>query len=600
MHLGVTMSSKWKIIAVLAVSISALLSSTTFINNQKETLHLSDNQSSLMLFIFTLLILLLSTFLNLSSINRLNKKQEKLNKTSLELTKSNKRLHAILDATNESIIYTNNEGIIEDSNKVTEEIFGYKKNELIGNNIDILLPDSIKKKHKSYLDDSNIHSTRVLGENRRIYCRHKCGRKIPVEITITKIQIDNKVKYIGTIRDVSELLKEREELKKALKREEILGIKKNQLLSSASHELRTPLNAIIGFTNLLIANNSTNTINERIEQLKDIETSAELLLLLVNDLLCFTKINNGDIGLQNSNFSLNTLINECIKIKSTEIHGKNIHITTHNMDPLMIRSDKLRIKQILINLISNAIKYGHDYGHIEIKSTKQNNMLFISIKDDGIGIANDKSQLLFTPFTRLHTNLNHIEGSGIGLSLCKNIANHMGGDISYKENHPRGSIFTLSIPATEITDTSCKEEVPTDIEKTNTKILRQAKLLYVEDNIVNIRLMKAILEKHGIELHQVESGEECLDYIQDNPVDLILMDINLPNISGIETAAIIKSNFLLSHIPIIAVSASITQHHKTKQNYFIDSISKPFKPDRLVSTIDSTLTKHLQTDEDLV
>ena len=532
-------------------------------------------------------ILLIRTYSGLKK--RLAKRSYELEHLTRLLKKSERHLQAVLDGTYDGIISIDQQGRIENFNAGASAMFGYDRNEVLGKNIDIIIPDDEKYQHREVIKGAGLEGKKVIRRARQLYGQHKKGGLIPVEVTLNKIMSDDQVKYVGVIRDVSDLTLERNNLVTALAEAESANEAKNRLLSSASHELRTPLNAILGFSEILITDSESINTKQRAEHLQDIHRSAELLLLLVNDVLDFAKLDSGLVSLDLKPVRFSTLLQECLRMTQVEIDKKQIHCSVECEESGLVLADYLRLQQVLLNLLSNACKYNIDGGSIRVVAkSREPGRYCIDVIDSGIGIVADKLPDLFQPFSRLHDLRLPIEGSGIGLSLCKNLIESMGGTIEYHPNPIGGSVFTVCMPLAKKEQLECYQDqtiLPVPVARSRCRIL------YVEDNVVNIRLMKAMLSRLDIDMDSVTSGEAALDYLQAQQPDIILMDINLPGLSGRETAERIRSNHMLDKVPMIAVSASILDSLGPSDELFFDCIGKPFRAERIRSVIEQASQK---------
>lgn len=515
---------------------------------------------------------------------RLAKRSYELEHLTRLLKKSERHLQAVLDGTHDGIISIDEQGRIENFNAGAAKMFGYQRAEVVGCNIDIIIPDDEKYQHRQIIKGAALKGKKVIQRARQLYGQKKDGQLIPVEVTLNRIVSDDQVKYVGVIRDVSDLTVERNNLATALTEAESANESKNRLLSSASHELRTPLNAILGFSEILMDDFDAVAPALHRQYLKDIHRSAELLLLLVNDVLDYAKLDSGLISLDVKPVDFSVLLNESLRMMTSEISKKNIHCVVDVKSNHLLQADYLRLQQVVINLLSNACKYNIDGGLIKVVSEKRGAGCYcIDVIDTGIGIDEKKLPELYQPFARLHDLRLPIEGSGIGLSLCKNLIESMGGTLQYQNNIHSGSTFTVCMPLA----TSGQSEPRPEKNARPEAVLRRQKILYVEDNEVNVRLMKAMLMRLSVEMDSVSSAEDCFDYLQHQCPDIILMDINLPGMCGCEAAELIRKQSHYDKVPIIAVSASISDCQEGGGQVFFEAIAKPFRAERIRAVIES-------------
>ncbi|WP_339673371.1 ATP-binding protein [Dasania marina] len=492
------------------------------------------------------------------------------------LKKSERHLQAILDGSHDGIISIDNHGVIESFSLGASKTFGYDSCEVIGKDISVIILDEEKNQHKTYLKKASLTGIKYLHRSRQLYGRHKSGAPIPLEVTLNSYEENNKKKYVGVVRDISHLAVERNNLVTALQDAELASEAKNRLLSSASHELRTPLNAILGFSEILSKDNKIISDDDHFSYVQDIYSSAKLLLQLVNDVLDYAKIDSKKMKLIIDKVEVREVLQECLRMHSAAISEHKLKLKLCCKDSLWAYADRVRLKQVIINIISNAIKFNKERGLVTVDVSIENKQyVIISIADTGMGISENRITDLFEPFSRLHDLNIHIDGSGIGLSLSKNLIEKMNGEISYQNNPLGGSIFYIKIPLAK----NPIIEIP--IKQSLRKIeWGHLDVLYIEDNNVNIRLMERMLSRIGVNVNAVQSAELAYQYLESHKPNIILMDINLPGDCGHTAAKKILAMSDFTHTPILAVSASIDEMNDARDIFF-DVIGKPFKSEEL-------------------
>jgi len=381
--------------------------------------------------------------------------------------------------------------------------------------------------------------------------------------------------YRGTGSNISELTKAQKDAEKA-------NVAKSEFLSSMSHELRTPLNAILGFSQLMTDDPDEPLTENQKDSVDYILKSGKHLLTLINDILDLSKIESGHIDLSIEPITLNDILDECISLIKpfAETHEISIQRQTKPDENLQILADYTRIKQVILNLLSNAIKYNSKKGTVTlICEPVENDRLHIIIKDTGPGIPEENQIKLFSPFERLGAENSEIEGTGIGLIVCKELMEKMHGTINFKSKEGQGSSFWAEIPlamqissAHQITESILDEQefVSTDISGT---------ILYIEDNPANLHLLERIIARFpDINLISTHTAELGISIASSKDISLILMDINLPGINGIEAFHELRANPKTHIIPIVAVSANATQRDikRGTDAGFNHYLSKPF------------------------
>ena len=351
---------------------------------------------------------------------------------------------------------------------------------------------------------------------------------------------------------------------------------KQQFLSNMSHEIRTPLNSILGFTNVLLKTEISEKQNDYIQAIK---TSGKSLNLLINDILDLAKVDAGKMTFENEPFEIRKSLTSIIHSFDLKIKEKNLEIGKEfdSKIPKMLLGDSLRLNQIFLNLLSNAVKFTHK-GKISINiNLKQNNeenvIIEFAVSDSGIGIDINKINSIFQPFEQAEFNTSSsYGGTGLGLAIVKQLIESQGGTISLKSKIDEGSTFSFTLPFEK---TKVKLEYDLDEPKQYFEE-RNLRVLVAEDVLLNQLLIKIILDDFGFDQEIVNNGKIAIEKMQENVYDIILMDLQMPVMNGIEATEYIRKK-LKSTIPIIALTADVTTVNvfKCKEFGMDDYISKP-------------------------
>ena len=368
---------------------------------------------------------------------------------------------------------------------------------------------------------------------------------------------------------------------------------KTDFLSNMSHEIRTPLNAIVGFSNLLLEHQELS--DEAKEEVNDIVMASDNLLDIVNGILDISKIEANKLEIINDEYDTTKLLNELVSLSKGRLGEKPIEFKT-NFDPALPRylyGDQIRIKQIIVNILTNAIKYTKE-GWIEFKvsSVTKDDIcrLIISVEDTGIGIKQENINKLFNKFERMDVKDNiTIEGTGLGLAITKKLIDLMNGKIVVQSVYGKGSKFTVSLDQRIVKNPTIKEEEKVE----DNVVIDNKKVLLVDDNKINLKVAEKLLQKHGLNVTCCESGFDCIDLIKNGTsFDLILLDDMMPKLSGVETLKKLKEieNF---SIPTVALTANALTGMKEKylKDGFNDYLSKPIEAKELNRVINTYLNK---------
>ncbi len=372
----------------------------------------------------------------------------------------------------------------------------------------------------------------------------------------------------GIVQDITEkkyleqvLQEKNAALQHATSVAEKANLAKSTFLSSMSHELRTPLNAILGFAQLLEAGAPQPTGNQ-ITRLNEITKAGWYLLELINEILDLALIESGKLALSQGSVSLSEVMLECQSMIETQAQKCGIKIEFLLIDPAWhVKADRTRLKQVLINLLSNAVKYNREHGTVEVKCTCTPERIRIGIKDSGMGLSAEKLLQLFQPFNRLGQENGAVEGTGIGLVVTRQLVELMGGTVSVVSSVGTGSEFCIELIrefAPQLAVENCVNVQPT-LQGRDDKPLEPAPrtLLYVEDNPANLMLVEQIIEDLShVSMLSAQNGHQGIALARTHLPDVILMDINLPDMSGIEAMLILREDPATKHIPIIALSAN--------------------------------------------
>lgn len=513
-------------------------------------------------------------------------------KVGQEILDRETRIKAILDNAVDGIITINNQGLIETCNFSTEKIFGFTSDEMIGTNFEILLPEPYAALYSGYLSHYQLTGElRALGTNIEISGRRKDDSTFPMELSVTEAKLADRSVYIGIVRDISEQKLTQSNLLQAKEEAERANHAKSEFLSRMSHELRTPLNAILGFGQIL---DIKKLSPEGDDSVQHILQAGWHLTKLIDEVMDIAHIESG-----RQNISLEPLhVHELLK-SSANLMGplavvRKIEIITPMPTECnkYVIADRQRLKQVLLNIIANAVKYNHDSGTVELYCNEiPEGILRISVRDTGPGIAPQDFDKAFEPFERLSAENGPIEGSGVGLAVSKTLVKAMGGTLGLDSQLGEGSTFWIEFPLIDYT-TELAQPEEHKIEEHGAEQIAPATVLYIEDNTANFHLVEVALSlRPQIKLIEAMQGEIGIELARHHKPDLILLDLHLPVLMGDEVLARLKSYPETQKIPVIIVSANATkgQIERLLASGAYAYLTKPLNIKELLHTIDTVL-----------
>jgi PAS domain S-box-containing protein len=376
------------------------------------------------------------------------------------------RFRRLLEAAPDAILQVDEEGRIILMNRVTEEMFGYSREELLGQPIEVLIPEELRKAHVGNRAHYRTQpSTRAMGTGLALEGRRKDGSRFPVEISLSPGSSDEGFHATAIVRDTTErkladdrfraaqeqytqkLAETNRELELRSREIERADRLKSEFLASMSHELRTPLHTIIGFSELL-GEELEGPLNEKQKRfIQHIHTDSMHLLDLINDILDLSKIEAGRLELRPAPFHLAAMVMESIASVRGLAEAKSIALETFVDVPIAIEADRLRVKQVLVNLLSNAVKFTPEGGRVCVEAAVREPYVAISVVDTGVGIPPEEHASIFDKFYQVGATTKGIrEGTGLGLAITKRLVEQHGGSIGVESERNRGSRFTFTIP----------------------------------------------------------------------------------------------------------------------------------------------------------
>jgi PAS domain S-box-containing protein len=525
------------------------------------------------------------------------------------LMKTGALQHAILTSANFSIIATDEKGIIQLFNTGAERMLGYKAAEVV-NRIspsDIHDPQEVKARAEALsaelattiapgFEALAFKASRGIEDKYELTYICKDGSRFPAVVSITALRddYDEIIGYLLIGTDNSVRKRVESALNEAMAAAEKANHAKSDFLSAMSHELRTPLNAVLGFAQLIESGSPVPTSSQK-RNLDQILKAGWYLLELINEILDLSLIESGKVTLSREPVSLAEVMLECRAMIEPQAQKREIVMTFPQFEiAQFVQADRTRVKQVLINLLFNAIKYNKPGGAVTAECTLITpESIRISIRDTGAGLAPNQIEQLFQPFNRLGRETSSEEGTGIGLVVTKRLVELMGGTIGVDSVVGTGSVFWIELQLTAPHQLSTQQVVQSTQSGSQLPVGTPLRtLLYVEDNPANLELVEQLIARRpDLRLLSAADGNLGIEFARAYQPAVILMDINLPGISGIEAMKILHADLSTAHIPIVALSANAVPRdiEKALEAGFFNYLTKPIKVDQFMDALDVAL-----------
>jgi PAS domain S-box-containing protein len=492
-------------------------------------------------------------------------------KRDAELLESSKQLASTVAAALDAIITADEHGRIVSFNSAAEEIFGWTRDEIIGQKLEAtIVPPRMRAAHNAGMERflKTRIPTIVGGGRTELTALRKSGEEFPAELNITSVKGPKGTNFIAYLRDISDRKMSEKNLIDAKDRAERTDKAKSQFLAVMSHEMRTPLSGILGVLDLL---RTTEQSKNQERYTKIATASGEILLEHINEALDITRIETGALKLTIQPFNLPELVTSIADMLEPLAQEKHLGFTYEVSNQLRrdFLGDSGRIRQILTNLVGNAIKFTES-GHISIAvhgvHDHDETSLEFAVTDTGAGIAPDHQEHVFEDFIALsHSDGRQSRGDGLGLSISRKIAGHMGGDISLVSTPGLGSTFTLTVPLRRV---EMRKNIRTDPLVHTSQAIRARKILIVEDSVFNRRILHDMLSGLGHDIVEAANGQAGVDRANEAKFDLIFMDISMPVLNGIAaTSQLRQGNGPNAKTPIIGLTAHGYDEYKARAEH---------------------------------
>ncbi|WP_321325002.1 PAS domain-containing hybrid sensor histidine kinase/response regulator [Thiomicrorhabdus sp.] len=522
----------------------------------------------------------------------------------------------LIQSVPESIFVIDVEGRILNTNTAAEHLLNCPKDDLKDTLFSLWLEAesfSIYEQLKQhYLDLASSKQT-GLSKNEPLFLRDSKGQRISVEINFNQIELNGNTLLVQVVRDITVQQKTQQQLSLAKERAEALAKARSRFVATVSHEIRTPMNGVLGMTDLLLDTplNSTQT-----QYLQAIQQSGDVLLKIINEVLDFAKLDEGQVVLNSEKVNIRHLIEEILHLLSSLAEEKGLALKYEVAAdvPIELMGDSMRIRQLLMNLLGNALKFT-EHGHISVnvkqvsnqkeplathevntglnserdKADIENKQILIEVVDTGIGIEPDNLPKLFDSFTQADSSTSRqFGGTGLGLAICRQLTELMQGQIGVESKPNQGSCFWVKLPLIEVVNSTASNLVSQDLVADlppGNEPLSNKNVLLVEDNDINQKVIKAFLQRLGANVYVADNGLKGVELWRIAPqrYQLIIMDCQMPVMDGFDATRMIRKEEMLSsdgnHIPIIALTANVLVQDKKRciQVGMNDFLAKPIE-----------------------
>ncbi|MDH5669747.1 MAG: PAS domain S-box protein [Nitrospira sp.] len=508
-------------------------------------------------------------------------------------------LRAIVDHAITGIIIINDDGIVETFNPAAQQIFGYAPDDVIGRNVKILMPEPYQSEHDRYIE--NYRRTgipQIINIGREVVGLRKDGAEFPMDLAVSEVVLYNRVIYIGMVRDITVMKDSEARLEEAAVELECQNIElelahkqivaatqaKTAFLAAMSHEIRTPMNAIVGMAEVL---NDSELNGHQKEYVQHLSRAADHLLSLLNDILDISKIEAGKITLESIPVDLRDLIETVGELMRLRAHTKNVELIVRIVPgmPREMMGDPTRLRQILVNLVGNALKFTQQ-GQVVLQAESADpGLIRLSISDTGIGIPADKLQSIFDCFTQADSSTTRqYGGTGLGLNISKQLTTLMEGTITVRSTSGQGSTFTVTLP---------HRAAPSNpaVDSPSPPSIQGKHILIVDDNEISGLAISEILSEAGATTTRAMAGTQAVARLHmaqcgGTPIHLLIVDRDMPGMDGIQVASAVRQTPDNAALPIIMLTSNphTEDQQLLKSLHIVHHVIKPVSRAALLET----------------
>lgn len=505
------------------------------------------------------------------------------------------RFEAAVSSSLDAVLVVDISGQIIEFNGAAEAVFGYARDQALGQDmVELLVPPEQRSAHKVLMRKFLKTGGKSLagGGRIRLEAMRKSGEVFPVELTISLAQTEEQAVFVSFLRDITNELKAEEELRSARDKAQAGEKAKSDLLTVMSHEMRTPLNGILGSLSLIQKEKLTK---RQMRHLNSIGVSGELLLSHVNDVLDLSRLDAKISEPRQVEFDLPQMVTRLVESLrgNAKQHRNSVTTTLLCAEELMVRGYQTELQQCLVNLIGNAIKFNRDSEvTVEVEQLPQSNIFEFRVSDNGVGISGEDLDRIFDEFVTIDTAYaRENQGTGLGLAITKRLVKAMGGDIEVDSIEGEGSLFSFRVPLRPVAGQSVID--PETHETETGASLAGKSALVVEDNDINRMILTDMLNDLGCDVTEASDGYQGVEAAALADFDILLLDISMPGLDGIETLARIRSQAgAAGNTVAIAVTAhaALSERNRFLAAHFVDVLVKPVAPELLEEKVLAALT----------
>ncbi|HSN02505.1 MAG TPA: ATP-binding protein [Acidimicrobiales bacterium] len=461
-----------------------------------------------------------------------------------------------LEAMPDAVVVVDESGVVRDANTRAEDLIGHDRDELAGAPIEDLVPARLRSVHREHVrrffDDPEPRS---MGALRDIILVRADASERHVDVSLAPVEVAGRTWVVASLRDVTEQYRLRVEAQLARRLAEEASEEKSRFLARMSHELRTPLNAILGFAQVL----EFDGLSHQRDSLAQIRIAGRHLLELIGEVLDISRVESGALGLSSEPVVVSELVDEVLDLLQPIASERGVRLDARSLEheTAVVVADRVRARQIILNLVSNAVKYNRIGGRVTLTCDAEETTVRLHVTDTGVGIAESDLARLFQPFERLAAAESDVEGTGIGLVLSQHLAAAMSGRVEATSRVGEGSVFTLTLPrATSSAAPTRRAAAALTSSPAPTPALRH-RLLYVEDNLSNVRLIEQVMTRRpNWTLTHVARGGEGLAEVANGEVDVVLLDLHLPDMPGEDVLRGLRDDPRSRDLPVVVLSAN--------------------------------------------